>query len=198
MKDVLLIFARNLIHGSVKTRLAATAGHDTAFSVYGRLLEHTAGITEQLVVDKLVFYSDFIEENDGWQNGLYGKQVQSGDDLGERMKNAFSHVFSKGYEKAAIIGTDCFELKAAHITEAFNRLARHDVVIGPADDGGYYLLAMKRSCPELFVGISWSTSRVLEQTLSVCKNHDLSFYLLPQLPDIDDEKDLNKIREQLL
>lgn len=192
MKQTVLIFAKNLIHGEVKTRLAATAGNDVAFSVYEQLIKHTVGITSSLPVDKTVFYSKSIEPEDVWDSKIYRKKVQSGNDLGERMRNAFAGVFVEGYEKAAIIGTDCMELNSAIIIDAFACLDKHEVVIGPAKDGGYYLLAMKKLYVELFENINWSTHEVFSQTLEICKRLDLSTHLLPELSDIDDEDDLNK------
>lgn len=198
MKQALLIFTKNLIHGEVKTRLAATAGNDTAYAVYGQLIKHTVTITSYLPVDKTVFYSKSIEPADVWDPKIYRKQIQSGDDLGEKMQNAFAVIFDEGYKKAVIIGTDCIELNSAIIMNSFVYLGNHDVVIGPAKDGGYYLLAMKKLHAELFKNINWSTNEVLSQTLEICKHLGLSTYLLPELSDIDDENDLNKSLNLLL
>ena len=190
MEQSLLIFAKNLIPGRGKTRLAATIGNEAALSVYKRLLQHTASITKELPVRKTVFYSDFIEASDIWESRNYQKQLQWGNDLGERMKNAFEFSFNQGIKETAVIGTDCFELSDVAIVHAFTFLKIHDIVIGPARDGGYYLLAMKEDHPQLFENIRWSTGEVLEQTLSVCERLNLSVYLLPALVDIDTEDDL--------
>jgi len=194
MKEALLIFAKNLINGEVKTRLAATMGNDFAFSLYKQLLEHTVSITNHLPVGKTIFYSTYIDGQDVWSHDIYEKQIQVGEDLGERMKNAFSYIFDKEYEKAIIIGTDCFEISAAVIMNAFIHLNNHDIVIGPATDGGYYLLGMKQVHAELFQNIYWSTSNVLQQTLAVCIDQNLSVHLLTELSDIDIEKDLDKTK----
>ena len=189
-KQALLIFAKNFEPGKVKTRLAATLGHAKAFSIYTQLLEHTVSVTNYLHVDKIVFYSSHIAQEDVWNDNYYHKQVQEGSDLGERMNNAFSYAFQKGYDRVVIIGTDCPELTAGILMNAFAYLNNHDVVIGPAADGGYYLLAMKQHYSALFKNINWSTETVLEETLEICMENNLNYTLLPVLHDVDEERDL--------
>ena len=190
MKEALLIFAKNPEYGKVKTRLASTIGDAQALSIYEQLLKCTISVTKDLPVDKIIFYSDFVIEKDGWKNNIYGKKIQDGKSLGSKMKNAFISSFTVGYEKIVIIGTDCFELEEKHILKAFEELKKVDVVIGPAKDGGYYLLGMKKMYESIFENVDWSTDRVLKQTLSICGKLNLSVFLLPELNDIDDEEDL--------
>ncbi|MEP6628230.1 MAG: DUF2064 domain-containing protein, partial [Ginsengibacter sp.] len=102
----LIIFVKNLVKGQVKTRLAATLGNEQAMGIYQKLVTHTHDAVQSFTADKFVFYSTFIED-DIWQNNLFNKEIQTGSDLGERMKHAFTSVFEKGYQKAIIIGTDC-------------------------------------------------------------------------------------------
>jgi rSAM/selenodomain-associated transferase 1 len=187
--NALIIFAKNPLHGKVKTRLAATIGADKALSIYKRLLLYTHSITEKIGFHKLVYYSDYIEVNDCWGCN-YQKELQHGNDLGERMLNAFYKVFKSNTNKAIIIGTDCPQLTTTIIEEAFESLKEFDVVIGPAADGGYYLLGMKEPHTQLFSNIQWSTDTVLEATLNLCKQLNLYYLLLPVLNDIDEEKDL--------
>lgn len=194
MKQAVLIFAKNLIFGEVKTRLAETIGNDRAFSVYKELLQHTNDITKDIAFDKIVFYSNNIDEKDIWAHETYKKQIQKGNGLGERMLNAFEYAFKNGYEEAVIIGTDCFELTSSIINDAFSFLKDHEIVIGPAEDGGYYLLGMKKLYPELFQNIYWSTENVLIQTIAVCSKGSLTYHLLQQLSDVDEEKDLIKTK----
>lgn len=190
MKDALLIFSKNIQYGKVKTRLAATIGNEQALFIYQQLVAHTISVTKSLKVDKTVFYSDFINEKDDWENHLYQKELQEGKDLGERMKNAFKSSFTNGYDKVVIIGTDCFELSEGMINTAFERLNGDDVVLGPAKDGGYYLLGVKQFHPSLFENIEWSSEKVLTQTLTIAMRLNLSVFLLPELSDIDTEPDL--------
>lgn len=197
MKNGLIIFAKNPEIGKVKTRLAATIGDEAALSIYEHLLSHTASITSYLPVDKFVFYSSLILQEDIWCNKHFYKQVQAGNDLGERMKNAFAATFLNGYDKIVIIGTDCPRLGAGIIMNAFACLNSRDVVIGPAEDGGYYLLGMKQPYSDLFEKINWSTNTVLKETQMKCTALQLSYYLLPVLNDIDEEKDLIHLQKQV-
>ena len=190
MKEALLIFAKNIQYGKVKTRLASTIGNEQALFVYQKLIEHTIAITKKINADKIVYYSNSIVEKDEWENNIYQKKLQSGNNLGERMKNAFKSSFTAGYQKVIIIGTDCFELNEGLISIAFERLNDDDIVLGPAKDGGYYLLGMKKFYPSLFENIEWSSEKVLKQTLTSAMRLNLSVFLLPQLSDIDREADL--------
>lgn len=190
MRQSLLIFAKNPVYGKVKTRLAATIGNDKALFIYLELLKSTIAVTRYLPVNKIVYYSDYIEKNDIWDNAIFTKQVQAGKDLGQRMNNAFVHAFNKGNEKVVIIGTDCPQINSAILMNAFAYLDSYDTVIGPAKDGGYYLLGMKQAHAKLFENILWSTSSVLKQSINACSQSNLSHYLLPELSDVDEEKDL--------
>ncbi len=190
MKDLLLIFSKNPEYGKVKTRLAVTIGKEQTLFIYQKLIEHTIAVTKELSIDKTVFYSEWIDKKDNWEDEFYKKKIQSGTDLGERMKNAFKSSFTEGYDKVVIIGTDCYELETQYILSAFSRLDNTDIVLGPAIDGGYYLLGMKKFNPALFENIDWSTDKVFNQTIVVCRKLNLSVSLLPELNDIDNEEDL--------
>lgn len=190
MKEALLIFAKNPEAGKVKTRLAATIGNEAALTVYKQLLSHTASTTTNLQIDKFVFYSNYISQQDLWSDKQFFKFAQEGNDLGERMKNAFTAIFHKEYKKMVIIGTDCPELHTDILLDAFKSLDSHDVVIGPAMDGGYYLLGMKQLHSSLFENIKWSTNSVFEDTRIICAKLGLNYFLLPILRDIDREEDL--------
>ena len=190
MKRLLLIFYRNPVIGGVKTRLAKTAGDEKALAVYLFMAAHTRRLTENLLVDKRVYYSDFIDREDAWDNHSFQKFIQAGDDLGERMLNAFREGYRDGYEAISIIGTDCLELTSSILASAFQELNQKDVVLGPAKDGGYYLLGMTRLWPEFFQGKAWSTSSVAKDTIRDCEQLELSYSLLPVLQDVDEEADL--------
>ena len=106
------------------------------------------------------------------------------------MLNAFKHVFINGANRAVIIGTDCIDISEDIVSQAFKMLNLVDVVIGPAEDGGYYLLGLKKLIPEIFFDIDWSTRRVLHQTIKKAKKNSLDFKLLKTLKDIDKSSDL--------
>lgn len=188
--NLLLIFYRNPESGKVKTRLAATIGNEKALSVYLKLAEHTKKITESLRADKLVFYSHTIEKRDQWPDEIYQKAKQSSEDLGERMLNAFKYGFDRGYKHICIIGTDCLELNHAIVETAFSALEQQDVVLGPAKDGGYYLLGMKTLHSDFFSNKNWSTQTVMHDTLLDALHLKSSVHLLPLLSDVDVEEDL--------
>ncbi len=184
-KACLMIFQKNAVRGKVKTRIAATEGEDLALEIYKWLCAHTHQVAKEIKVDKFLFFSDFIPENSAADYPGYHLMLQSGDDLGERMCNAFRCLFSKGYSSVVIIGTDCPELQVSDLHSAFLALSRHDLVIGPARDGGYYLLGMGRFCPELFGGIPWSTPRVLELTLDAADQAGMDYEFLNIHSDVD-------------
>ncbi|MEO6315561.1 MAG: TIGR04282 family arsenosugar biosynthesis glycosyltransferase [Chitinophagaceae bacterium] len=197
MKQSLLIFAKNLVYGQVKTRIAATLGDAVALTIYGKLLAHTNAVTSNLPVIKTVCYSSFIEAADVWDNAVYSKQLQSGKDLGARMMNAFANSFEEANDAVAVIGTDCFDISSNLIMDAFAALTNHDVVIGPAKDGGYYLLAMKQLHPLLFENIPWSTNDVLKKTIAICTQLQLSHFLLEELSDVDTAHDLTAAQKTM-
>lgn len=195
-EDLLLIFVKNPEAGKVKTRLSKTVGRDKALAVYQKLLAYTRNVASPVEADKQVWYSRYIDVNDQWDPKQYSKVIQQGKDLGERMKYAFAEAFRNGYKKVVIIGSDCAELSSGIIEQAFDSLGKQDVVVGPSVDGGYYLLGMKRLHPNLFEDIEWSTPVVLSKTLERVKQERLGLHLLPELNDVDDEADWNKVKEQ--
>jgi rSAM/selenodomain-associated transferase 1 len=192
MKEALIIFVKNPVPGKVKTRLAATVGDAAATAVYRKLLVHTHQVTQPLSCDRFVFYADEINQHDIWEENNYRKEVQLGHDLGARMQHAFDRVFETGYTSVCIIGSDCMEITEGLLRSAFDALLQNDVVIGPSADGGYYLLGMKKTIPELFVNKPWSTAKVLERTMEDIINQQLRFRLLDTLRDIDTEEDWNQ------
>src|SRR5687768_6683080 len=135
MFAALIIFVRNPVLGKVKTRLAETLGAENAVKIYNKLLQHTHDITKDIVAEKYIFYADYMNNEDLWENEIYRKEMQSGLDLGERMKNAFELLFDKGYKEIVIIGSDCYELTEEILLVAFDQLKNFDTVIGPSKDG---------------------------------------------------------------
>lgn len=189
---LLLLFVRNPELGKVKTRLAATVGPEMALEIYMRLLQHTREVTKQLPVHKRVYYTNAINPNDLWPNDVYDKHVQPSGDLGQKMRAAFASAFEEGYTSVVIIGSDCLQLTEYIILEAYRQLETHEVVIGPALDGGYYLLGMNRLYPELFENKRWSTEHVFPDTIQDLQNLHLSYALLPRLSDVDHAEDLDE------
>jgi uncharacterized protein len=197
MDQAIIIFVRNPVLGKVKSRLAATVGKRKALNIYNSLLDHTFKISKNVSADKFVFYEDFINYEDIWDNAIYRKKLQEGDGLGKRMKNAFKYLFDAGYSKIIIIGSDCYELTSKIIEEAFEAFSEHDIVIGPALDGGYYLLGMNHFISGLFENKKWGGDTVFAHTLSQVKKLHYNVAVLVQLRDVDVEGDIdpNKLKE---
>ncbi|MBA6156153.1 TIGR04282 family arsenosugar biosynthesis glycosyltransferase [Tenacibaculum sp. S7007] len=187
-KNLLLIFTRNPELGKAKTRLAKSVGDETALDIYKFLLNRTKEITQDLTCDKVVYYSVKVRNNDIWDAKIYQKHQQEGEDLGFRMQNAFQNSFNAGYDKVMIIGSDLYDLTPNHINEAFNKLDNNDVVIGPAEDGGYYLLGMKNLQPNIFENKAWGTETVRKDTLNDLQK--VSVHLLEELNDVDVIEDI--------
>lgn len=198
MSSALIIFVRNPELGKVKTRLAATMGNEKALEIYGQLLAHTFAITQNINVEKYVFYVDAITGKDMWKRAGYHQFLQKETNLGEKMFDAFKILFEKKHSKVIIIGSDCIELTEEIITEAFFQLDNYSVVIGPANDGGYYLLGMKQLHQQLFSNKQWSTEKVYKETLNDFNTLQLSYYSLPELIDIDMEEDWQTVQKGLL
>lgn len=189
-KKLLLIFVKNPEKGTVKTRLAKTIGDEKAYQTYLKLLDFTIEVADNVRAEKQIWYSSFIDETDGLGGSDFQKKLQDGENLGERMLHAFKNGFEEHFEKSVIIGSDCPGISAEIIEAAFVSLNRNEVVIGPSEDGGYYMLGMRKLIPEVFKDISWSTETVLSETEKILKAKDLSYSKLPTLNDIDTEEDL--------
>lgn len=207
--DAVIIFIKNPQFGKVKTRLAAIVGNERALEIYHLLMQHTNAITNSLTdFDKYLFYSDFVDEKDIWGNTEYIKSVQfSGHDLGLKMASAFLETYQKKYTKVLIIGSDCFELNQGIITDAYRQLSKNEVVIGPAFDGGYYLIGfnfdlfgkgIEEVLEKMFYNKEWSHERVGQEAIEACEKMNLSYFLLPTLTDVDEEKDFLKTQHLAL
>lgn len=193
-RDLIIIFVKNPVAGQVKTRLAKSIGNERALKVYLDLLEHTRQTTYALPCSKAVFYSQEVVDLDVFEPSQFLKYEQEGGDLGERMLNAFQLAFHREYNKVVLIGSDCYELNAGHLREAFDALENNEVVLGPAKDGGYYLIGMQQMHQKLFVDKPWSTSDLLLDTILELKKEGASYRMLDTLSDIDTEEDLKRFQ----
>ncbi|MEZ5058470.1 MAG: TIGR04282 family arsenosugar biosynthesis glycosyltransferase [Saprospiraceae bacterium] len=192
MERGLLIFIKNPQLGKAKTRLATSIGKEKALEVYKELLNHTRKVVKEVDARRMVFYSSFINKEDQWTSDLFEKHLQTGLDLGDRMKNGFE----EGFKKAApliIIGSDCAQLSPEIIEKAFEKLKDYDFVIGPAEDGGYYLLGMNSFQPFVFEQINWSTEKVAEQTRQRILSLGMTVAEVDTLSDVDELEDLEKV-----
>jgi uncharacterized protein len=187
----LIIFTRYPEPGKTKTRLIPALGENGAAQLHRRMAEHTVQQALALSCHIEVWYvggSEELMQNWLGTDLLYREQPIG--DLGDRMCAAFRSAFEQSYQSVMIVGTDCPGLTTALLIEGFAALQSQVVTIGPAIDGGYYLIGLRCLVPELFKGISWSTAMVLKETLQVADRLNLDFKLLPYLHDIDIPEDL--------
>lgn len=186
----LMVFLRNPEAGKVKTRLAEGVGEEQALAAYQHMLDHARQVAEAVQADRFVFYTDWIDRADGFSDRLFRKYVQCHGDLGARMEFAFSIPFKMGgYKRVQIIGSDIPALTAEIVEAGFAALGEHDYTLGPARDGGYYLLGMTRWQRHLFSDMPWSTDRVLAETKARIEKDGSTVHLLPELDDVDTEAD---------
>jgi rSAM/selenodomain-associated transferase 1 len=189
----ILVFVRAPEAGRVKTRLAASIGADAALRVYRRLAEHTMREALAVAGAKVrVHYTPADAEPAvrAWLGDAPALLPQADGDLGERMREAFSQAFADGHGRVVIIGSDLPEMRADLLRRAIALLDGHDAVVGPARDGGYYLLGLTRVVERVFGGIAWSTPGVLAATLEHLKAAGIAPALLEPLTDVDEVGDL--------
>ncbi|MBK7108510.1 MAG: TIGR04282 family arsenosugar biosynthesis glycosyltransferase [Chitinophagales bacterium] len=186
---------KNPVKGKVKTRLTKDIGEEQALFVYNKLLQHTCKVASEIQVDRFVFYSDIIDRKDQFINDGFKKYVQCDGDLGVRMEYAFSIPFKNEYHKVVMIGADCYDLTSLQIQNAFDALDNNDFVIGPAKDGGYYLIGMKKWNRWIFRDKPWSTEKLLAETRNAIQENNGKLFLLDPLTDIDTITELNNYPE---
>lgn len=189
---LLIIFVRKPELGLVKTRLAGSIGAVSALKVYKELLHRTESVCKGINIRQAVYYAG--ETDTGWEGARVCRQA--GYDLGQRMESAFRDSFESGHKKVVIIGSDCPELNETLILQAFLELDEHDIVLGPAQDGGYYLLGMTQLFVDLFRNKQWSTKHVLEDTLREARRLQKSVALLKTLNDLDTLEDLQDLKNR--
>lgn len=193
-KASLIVFAKLPEPGKVKTRLGEAIGMEQAAEVYRQFAAHAFSLAHELDSEGATVYVFYAPgaaqvEVERWVGHPYRYLQQRGNDLGERMRNAFDTAFADGAVKSVIIGTDVPELEVDIIKAAFDALTTTDVVLGPSTDGGYYLLGMKERTEDLFSNIEWSSGHVLEQTLRRVRQLNLTYYMLQSLADVDTAED---------
>lgn len=192
----LIVFVKPPESGKVKTRLGKTIGFEKAASVYEQLLIYTANICAKLEQTTVyIFHSGKTAPLAIWQE--FENELQTDGDLGKKMAHAFQFCFQKGHQKVIGIGSDCISIQHTDIEAAFNKLTNKDIVFGPAQDGGYYLIGMRQYFSFLFQNMPWSQPQLLEKTLDQCHTNEKSVALLQELSDIDYEEDLYAHKKEL-
>ncbi len=193
MKSALIIFVKTPISGQVKTRLQPHISAEESAKLYIAFLND--------LDDKFYNQSDFLcwyaVSPENYEKDILNRIIhldnyffQKGRDLGGRMDRAFQSLFSKGYEKIVLIGSDLPSIPVDIISQALQGLANKDCVIGPSKDGGYYLIALNRPLSLLFENLPWSTFEVFKKTIEILDKKELTYTVLPELEDIDTYKEL--------
>jgi uncharacterized protein len=189
-EHLLIVFVKAPRIGAVKTRLAQEIGAEAACAAYHKLVQVLLRNIDSLPRIQLRYSPDEAEpEVRHWCKESWKLSPQGGGDLGERLTRAFADSFASGASRVVIIGSDCPWLSAADIKQAWNDLQTYELILGPAKDGGYWLIGLRAPTPELFANISWSTATVLNQTLDRARVQGLRFRLLRELRDVDTRED---------
>jgi hypothetical protein len=186
--------------GSVKSRLAKSIGNRAATDLYRAFIQDTLLTVQsvELPFHIAVFPPVALEKSMKWLNGSYRFLPQEGANLGERLHNCFVRMFEEKYEQVIALASDSPGLQADILHKAVSSLQGHDCVLGPALDGGYYLIGFSRKCylSAVFEGISWGTEFVFEETLSILKANSRHVHVLPEMMDIDTESELREFYEK--
>jgi len=195
ISEQLIIFTRYPEPGKAKTRLIPVLGKEGAANLHRlmaqRMITNALSLQKSRQLSVAIHYTGSSEQlMQDWLGTDMIYCQQSGGDLGARMSAALQKSLDLGIDKVVIIGTDCPKLKLEIIAKAFDELSDQDLVLGPAKDGGYYLIGLCRIMPELFDGIKWGTSEVFADTLAIAQKLNLSIAVLPILADIDRPEDL--------
>jgi len=197
-REHIILFTRLPKPGAVKTRLINRLGPQGAAELHDKMTIHVLRrIQPILKVRKIqlqVYYcGGSRKEMVNWLGNAYALYSQQGSNLGQRMEHALTRIIRQGADRALLIGSDCPALDADILSRALDSLDSHDLVLGPAADGGYYLIGLragKNGYANLFANIDWGTDQVLQQTLTQAKKSRFSYTLLPRLHDIDRPEDL--------
>lgn len=191
--NALVIFVKNARRGHVKTRLASSLGEDKALSIYLALCERVRNVCLGFSGKCYVYYSEYIPpEPDLWEDDFFIKRKQYPvADLGLRMQAAFNELLPV-HSSVRLIGTDIPHLSNDLLEESILLLKNTDVILGPSDDGGYYLIGMKKPNDFLFNNMTWSIDTVLSETIQRISRNNATYHLLKTLPDIDTADDWEK------
>ncbi|UOD35699.1 TIGR04283 family arsenosugar biosynthesis glycosyltransferase [Deferribacteraceae bacterium V6Fe1] len=188
-KSLIIIFTRYPVAGRAKTRLIPQIGAINAAKLQKMMTEFVVSqVRKTNIPFKIKYFGGTEAEMKNWLGDDIKYSAQGDGDLGEKMKSAFEEGFNEGFDKIVVIGSDCPDLRVDLIIEAFKLLEKHNCVIGPAKDGGYYLIGLNKPNPKLFENIDWGSEKVLNQTVSKIKNYKL----LKKLNDVDEFEDIPK------
>jgi rSAM/selenodomain-associated transferase 1 len=193
----IIVFLKRLVHGRVKTRLAAHVGDERALLLYRAMIQDLVRNVSEL--RSLIEY--YVDSETGFSDSQLANIIQqkpreqSGQDLGQRMYNAFQQEFGMGADRAVLIGSDIPHLTAEVVEEYLEKLRKYSLVLGPALDGGYYLIGFKRECitPSLFENVPWSSSKVFSHTIRRAREKGIDYYVGREYRDVDTYEDVREL-----
>ena len=189
-EEKLIVFVKAPRPGAVKTRLAKAIGAPAAGAAYRQLVETLLNQLRGLGGVEVCFSpDDAASEVQHWLKEGWSSSPQGDGDLGQRLQSAFQRAFHAGAKRVAIIGSDCPSVRVEDIREAWGVLQTHDVVLGPATDGGYWLIGLRQPQPTLFRDVHWSTENVFAETIQRARRAGLSVQLLRELADVDTDRE---------
>jgi len=193
--EAILLFLRWPTPGTTKTRLIPALGAEGAAALYRRLADRVAAITREVDRPDLTRFACFEprereREIADWMGPDFTTLAQPDADLGGRLIAGFDHAFAAGATRVIAIGSDCVEITPALLGEALDALRDHDAVVGPATDGGYWVIGLARPCPDVFTDVPFSREVTLAVTLDRMAEAGLSVQSLPVLSDVDRPEDL--------
>lgn len=198
--DLIVIFIKAPRLGEVKTRLAQKIGVEKAQMIYRAMVEDLMQNFKgphKFDIHIAVWPQDAEPEVRHWLDWKEPIEIQAEGDLGTKLKRAFEDAFAQGYERVVIIGSDLPDLSDSMIKDSFKQLSKYPLVLGPAMDGGYYLIGLSSLYTELFNNIDWSTSRVLHGTLKRADKAGIRYFILPEMRDIDEYDDILALWNEL-
>lgn len=197
---LILLFVKAPLRGQVKSRLAAVLGQDAALELYRNfVLDILASIETSGIPFRICYHPpDGGETVKKWLGGHLQYMAQEGNDLGERMERAFRRAFSEGATRAVLIGSDIPDLPPKLLNDSLASLSENGAVIGPAQDGGYYLIGFRSETffPDIFHGIAWGTDTVFRKTLQIFERAHQKVFLLPAWRDMDTLEDLKDLMDR--
>lgn len=200
MSRCLIIFAKEPEKGKVKTRLSSCLSDAQALNLYKAFLKDTISIARKINCEEKILAYEAGSKQPEYLHKVASRfrfYKQKGMNLGEKLHNAFKFAGSNGAERTIVIGSDSPALPAERIADAFAYLNMNDLVIGPSIDGGYYLIGLKRPCPELFRGITWSSETVMGDTVKKAKTLNKTIAILRKYYDVDDSYSLDVLKRAL-
>ena len=195
MSESLIIFSRYPEPGKTKTRLIPALGAEGAAQLQQQMTEHTLNTARKLralgnLTIEIHFTGGSKEQMAQWLGRDLQYVPQVSGELGQKLQSALARAFNSNCQRVVVIGIDCPDLDRTILSDAFNVLSDRDLVLGSAQDGGYYLIGLNRLFPQLFQSIAWGSDRVLHQTSEIARELKLHFGYLPTLADVDRPEDL--------